>query len=426
MKNPFGTSEFSKNIITLVGGTGLAQALTLAASPILSRLFTPEEFAPYQLFTAIVGIISVVAAGRFELAILLPKKEEEAKSIVALSFILSLFTALITLVGVILYDVWLYQYWPTGTFNAWFYLLPPAIFIMGAYKAVNFWSTRHKTFWRNSLGRIITTLLLAGLSILFGLFDYIPGLIIAFVVGNLAGLIALSTEIIGKTKSFFQGVSIASIKAMFKTHAEFAKVNVPHALVDNLQEYGIIFFILYFFTEALVGLYGFAFRILKAPLTLIGSAYYQVFYQKVTQGNFTAKETKKMILNVFRNTFLIGIIPFTILFFYAPEIFAFVFGEEWREAGVISQILTPWLFLNFMLSPVSCVPLIYNRQRGAFMLTLVDVVFKYTLLIIGGLSNDYYLSFTLLSIFASCLMIFGMWWYLSIPVDKKIEHESPL
>lgn len=417
MKKLFGTSEFSKNVLTLVSGTGLAQVLTLAASPILTRLFTPEEFAPYTLFVAIIGIVSVIAAGRFELAIVLPKKEDEAKSLVALSFALSFLTAVITLIGVFIYDVWLYAYWPSGNFNVWFYLLSPTIFIMGAYKAMNYWSTRHKTFKLNATGRILTSGLIALLSIVFGFFDFIHGLIIAFFVGNLFGLIALSVSMLKEGKSFFYGVNKKSIKEMFVQHSEFAKVNVPHALVDNFQEYGIVFFIAYFFTESLVGLYGFSFRILKAPLSLIGSAFYQVFYQKVTQSAHSALEVKKMVKSVYKKTFLIGIIPFTLNLLFAPDLFAFVFGEKWREAGVIAQILTPWLFLNFIVSPVSCMPLVYNKQRAAFLLTCIDVVCKYTLLIIAGLSNDYYLAFTLLSIFGSCLMLYAMWWYLYIAVD---------
>lgn len=424
MNKPEGSSDFFKHVVTLVSGTGLAQLFTIAASPVLSRLFVPEDYTPYILFTSIIGIISVIAAGRFELAILLPKKEEEAKSLVALSFSISIGMALLTLVGVIIYDLWLFAYWPTHNFNSWFYLLPVAVFVMGAYKAGNFWSTRQKTYKKNALGRITTSFLLAVISIFFGLFHYIPGLIIAFVAANAGGLILITREMFIRSRGFFEKVNRKTIVESFKTHSEFAKVNVPHALIDNFQEYGIIFFIAYFFNDALVGLYGFAFRLLKAPLGLIGSAYYQVFYQKITQHSFTAAETRKMTLKIYRNTFLMGIAPFSILFFFGSEIFAFVFGEEWREAGTISQVLAPWLLLNFMASPVSCMPLRYKKQRAAFALTLVDVVFKYTMLIIGGIYHDYYLSFTLLSIFESCLMIFGMWWYLRIPTDGDLNESE--
>lgn len=419
MKRLIGSSEFSKNVLTLVSGTGLAQLITLAASPVLSRLFLPEEFAPYTLFVAIIGIVSVIAAGRFELAILLPKKEVDAKNLIALAIIISFITSVFTLFGILIYDFWLYQYWPSGKFNAWFYLLAPTIFIMGVYKTMNYWSTRNKTFKINALGRVLMSFIIALLSIIFGLFDFVPGLIIAYFFGNLIGLIGLSGDLIKEKFRFFTGVNKSKIRSVFVEHSDFAKVNVPHALVDNFQEYGIIFFIAYFFSEALVGLYGFSFRILKAPLALIGSALYQVFYQKVTDQQYPANEVKRMVKEVYRKTFIIGIVPFVVIFLFAPNIFAFVFGEAWREAGVIAQLLTPWLLLNFMVSPVSCIPLLYKRQKGAFTLTIVDVIFKYSILIVAGLFDNYHLGFLLLGIFGSGLMLFAMWWYIYIIEDEK-------
>lgn len=423
MKSLIHRSEFTKHIITLVSGTGIAQLITLASTPILSRLFLPAEFASYTLFTAFFGVISVIAAGRFELAILLPKDEEESYDLVKLSSVIAIAVASITFIGILIYDLYFYKFWPTQQFNGWFYLLPPLILISGVYKAFNFLSTRQKTFKLNSISRVVTTLSLAIISILFGLFHFIPGLIIAFVVANLIGLLVLYFSRKIKSAKLFSGIKRDRLKNVFKKHAEFAKINVPHAVLDNLQEYGIIFFMAYYFSDALIGLYGFAFRILKAPLTLVGSAFYQVFYQRISQGSYTSKEVQNMVLRSYKNIFLIGFIPFTILLLFAPEIFAFVFGEEWRQAGIISQILTPWLFLNFILSPISCIPLIYKQQKGAFILTIIDVVCKYTLLIIAGMQNDYYLAFYMLSIFGSCLMIFGMWWYYHIPSTSMKKTE---
>lgn len=421
MKKLIPTSEFSKNVITLITGTGLGQFITIASSVILTRLFTPDEYASFALFYAAVNIVSIVAAGRFELAILIPKKEDEAKSLVALCLILSVITSLLTLTGVIIYDFWLHEYWPNKNFNVWFYLIVPAVFILGAYKAMNYWSTRHKTYKLNALGRILISAVVASLGIVFGFFGFIPGLIIAFVVGNLVGLIALSADIISDRRVFFAGVNRASIKSIFSKHSAFAKINVPHALVDNFQANGVVFIIASFFTDALVGLYDHTFRMLRAPLSLIGSAYYQVFYQKITQQHYSASEIKKMVLSVYKRTFLIGIIPFSLIFLFAPAIFGFVWGENWREAGVIAQIIAPWLFLNFIVSPVSCIPLIFNKQGAAFLITCVDIVCRFSLFILAGIYNDSFWAFASLSIVGSITMIFAMFWYLRIVVERENE-----
>ena len=43
---------------------------------------------------------------------------------------------------------------------------------------------------------------------------------------------------------------------------------------------------------------------------------------------------------------LSAIIPFAVVYFYGPELFGFVFGEEWTEAGVLGSIMTIWLFMK--------------------------------------------------------------------------------
>ena len=61
---------------------------------------------------------------------------------------------------------------------------------------------------------------------------------------------------------------------------------------------------------------------------------------------------------------------FTLIFFFGGDLFAFVFGEEWYQSGKLSEIMAPWLMLNFVLSPLSTIPLVLNKQGTFFLLGL--------------------------------------------------------
>ena len=88
-------SESTKNILTLMSGTVLAQAIPIAITPILSRIYTEEDFGILAIYVSIATIVSVIATGRYEMAILLPREDEDAINIAALSMlIVSLFTFL--------------------------------------------------------------------------------------------------------------------------------------------------------------------------------------------------------------------------------------------------------------------------------------------------------------------------------------------
>ena len=69
-------------------GTTIAQAIPIAISPILTRIYTPEDFGVFALYMAIAAIISVVSTGRYEMAIMLPKRNEDVNAIVKLLLIL--------------------------------------------------------------------------------------------------------------------------------------------------------------------------------------------------------------------------------------------------------------------------------------------------------------------------------------------------
>ena len=83
-------SGFSKNLITLLSGTTIAQAITLLLSPVLTRLYTPHEFGVIGTFLSIVAAIALIISLRYEIAIVLPKKEENAINLVALAAIITI------------------------------------------------------------------------------------------------------------------------------------------------------------------------------------------------------------------------------------------------------------------------------------------------------------------------------------------------
>ena len=99
-------SEFNRNILTLMTGTTIAQAIPIAISPILTRIYTPEDFGIFAIFLAITIIIGSIANGRYELAIMIPKKDEDAINIFALGFIITTSISLLLLVLVLIFQTY--------------------------------------------------------------------------------------------------------------------------------------------------------------------------------------------------------------------------------------------------------------------------------------------------------------------------------
>lgn len=74
-------SQYARNVGTLATGTLIAQAIGIAASPILTRLYSPESFATLALFMAIVSSLAPGVSGRYEIAIVVAKNPRDSQSL---------------------------------------------------------------------------------------------------------------------------------------------------------------------------------------------------------------------------------------------------------------------------------------------------------------------------------------------------------
>lgn len=408
-------SEFTRNVLTLFTGTTIAQAIPLAISPILSRLYTTEDFGVLSIFMSLIGILGVIATLRYEFAIMLPTEDEDAVNILALSVIISFFISLISFIIIALLNNQISDLLGNREVGPWLYLVPVTVLFTGIYQAFNYWSTRHKTFKRNAVSRISQTSGMSAVNLTCGFLKTgSSGLILGNVFGQFLGAIVLSWNSLIRWKQFKGQVSLEKIKKNGLKYINFARINSPQALIDSLQDNGIVFFIGYYFTSSLLGLYHYAFRILKAPAGLICGALSQVFYERASNAHKNNENLQVLVLKMYRNVALIGLPLFLLLFIFAPSLFSFIFGEKWYISGVIAQIIIPWLFFNFIASPVSSLPIIMNKQKKAMIITFIDISLRITALVIGGIAHDYKLGFILMSASCSLIYIYILFWYYKI------------
>ena len=89
------------------------------------------------------------------------------------------------------------------------------------------------------------------------------------------------------------------------------------------------------------------------PLTLVGSAIAQVFYQRTAELRSNVENLSRSVELVFRRLVAIGLFPAIVLGIAGPELFEIVFRSNWVEAGRYAQILSPWMFVLFISSPLS-------------------------------------------------------------------------
>jgi len=156
-------------------------------------------------------------------------------------------------------------------------------------------------------------------------------------------------------------------------------------------------------------------RIVKVPAGFIGTAVGQVFYQKASEQWQKDYNIRPLLLKNMKIMSLIGIPIFTVLALFGPQIFAFVLGKQWAIAGSYAQILTPWLLLNFMISPFTDIPLIANKQKKFFLLSLGMNIMVVLAFVIGYYINESIeTAFIFISVFQVIFHLYLAYWFWNI------------
>jgi O-antigen/teichoic acid export membrane protein len=416
MANNQGTLQ---NIAKLVTGTGIAQLIQFATIPVLTRIYTPEEFAIFSLFAATATIFSVIATFRYEMAVVLPHEPDDARYLLWVCVYISAAISVLCLVGVLILRCWI-------GLNPWFFLIPPYVFFSGILQAWNYWSTRNGKFNQNFAGRIGTVMVNSGSSITLGVAGSGAfGLIISSLLAQVTGAFILAWNHIKDFGAFLSFRKPKEMKRVAKNYKKFPLFNTGHALLDTMQDQGMVYFLSHYFLAQIVSFYTQAYRILKAPFGLIGSAIYQVIYPKLSNEYNQQINLRPRVLKIYKTLFLIGLPFFLILWWNTETIFAFFLGNKWIGAGTIAHLILPWLFLNFIAAPLSCLTLIAQKQKQAVIFTGIETCLRFGALIMGGIFNDYKLSFMIINATGCGLMCFALGWYYYISKPTGQYEQQP-
>lgn len=374
-------SEFSRNVLTLMTGTTIAQAIPIAISPILTRIYTPEDFGVFALYMSIASIIAVVATGRYELAIMLPKKDEDAINIVALSIMISFFVSFIALIMVSVFNTNITNLLGNPEISNWLYFIPITVLLTGIYQSFNYWSNRKKQYKRLATSRIVRSGTIATTNLGMGFSGFgASGLIVSGIVGQGVATSILAERVCKEDRNKFKAIRRLKIFALIKKYKKFPIFNLPNTLIDGLRLSGISILIAKFFTTATLGQFSLAWKMIQTPMTLIGSSLSQVFFQKVSSSN--KSELNLIVKKFIIKASIIALPIFLSIYFFAVDIFIIVFGENWRLAGEAASIMTPWLFLNFLSAPMATVFIVLNKQEVVLLVSIFYMIFPITILLV--------------------------------------------
>lgn len=383
MKKKIFINNFTKNVITLFTGTTIAQIIPVALSPILTRIYGPEEFGIFALYSSLVAILSVVSTGRYELAIVIPKKDRDAINVAALTVFINISISLLLLLIFLVSGKQLEKILGLDELGFWCYFIPLSLVLLGVYQIMYYWFNRRKMYKDMSINKVTQQTGTGVSNLSLGFTSNGTGLIIGTIIGQILSLCIITIKFIKREKKFIKQVSKKEMLAQAKRFIDFPKyLTFAHTLNVTSSNISIILFT-NFFSAVSVGHYSLTQRILRMPINLIGSSISDVFRQKAIEDINEHGNCKILYIKTFSSLFLLGIIPFAILYVISPWLFSFVFGSEWRIAGEYARLMTPMFFLQFIISPLSSLYIVMEKQKLDLILQVVLFILIVSALLIG-------------------------------------------
>lgn len=354
-------NRYWKNVFLQFSGNSVAQVIGILGMPILTRIYSPEDFATQAVFMQIVMLLTGFVTLRFEYFIPLLKNKEEyyflAKYIVVLGFKLSIiYTFLIIILDVLqVLDIFGRASW------YFLYLAPLTAYLISLALVFQHEAQRNEKYSESAKSEVVSKssyVLVAASSYIF-----LNGLGIVF--SNFYSALAKI--------SYFKRYLKEILFNFKKIHGNKCLIDIYRARSNGMILSNVlliiagiipIIFIDKEFGSTALGNFSLAMATIFLPSTLIGSAIGNVFYQKsaILFNEKKYDEINKLWGETLFSLLKIASIVYIVAFLLSPYIYIYIFGSKWVYAGDLAQYFVFAAFFSFLAGPLDRLSLIFSIE----------------------------------------------------------------
>lgn len=377
-------SRFGQNILHLASGSVASQVVVLAAVPLLTRLYAPEEFGALALFTSAYGIAIGLVTFKYDNAIILPQDEIVAIRLTVLTCMISAVLSLVSLLVIL--GSWLVH---DRHIPAYFGLLPIGTLLGAGYTCQQQWSARRNDYRKFSRSRLVGSLVNVGFGIGLSVAAPLGSLVIAWLAGLTASLAYVSLAIArpNVVRSLWHAGTAELVKTA-STFKQFPLYQVPSYLILSIGQNATPFLLQAMFSLHDVGQYAVANRLLLAPSALIGGAVGEAFRAEFVTRLRQDQPTGPFFKKTFQRLIYIGLPMFGIIALSAPFIFTRLLGEEYGQASIFARSLGAAIFAQFVSQTFSYVFVGTGHHRQGLLLQALVTMLPLLALAYVGRHDD--------------------------------------
>ncbi len=343
-------------------GTAIAQAITLAFLPIMTRLYSPDEFAVFQLFSLILGVGLVLTAFRYEQALLVAETDVEVAHLFAACLLGHLLTSLFAALALFLCVLGLNVDWRIDlVVLSW---LPVAALAGGLLQTLTQILLRHGRFGGNAAAKVLqASAFVLGASFAASAGFGSAGLVIGDTIAR-GSAAALAILVLGRSSIFRTNLlDPRGLVPILRKYRDFPTMMVPSGLLSSLNGLVVPAAMLSLFGATTFGHYAMAERLLLAPVAMVSLAIGQAFAAQLSVLVIGRKDCSTLFARTAIAMSGIGVTLAAAVFFIGPALLPSVLGPEWAESGEFLRPISVMLCVSIVAGPLNSVPALVGWSR---------------------------------------------------------------
>jgi lipopolysaccharide exporter len=360
---------FIGQVGTIVSGRAVAAAVSLLLTPVVARLFTPHDFGIAAQFIALAGIASQVASLRYEVAIALPKSDEEAQQVAVLAWLVLPAFCLALLAVVAAVELGGLSLGGLDYLGGWIWLLPLAVLLGSAQDVQESWLARERKFGAISRSVVLDVSVGQATRISLGFLagSTVYGLIAGYLCGVVSRLVVQGRASAAGIRAAFRRPDWRALRDVARRYS--ATLNAPAGLLYSVTQNLPILFFGAMFSPAVAGFFAMANRLAKAPVQIVATSVRRVFLQKAASIHNQGGTLRRSLALTSLGLFAMGALPALVLWLYGQPLLGWLLGPKWFEAGRYLEIISPWVLSAWTTAPCNALFIVLRRQR--FWLSLL-------------------------------------------------------
>lgn len=414
------SSTLAINFTKLFCGTAGGQVVGFITLPILTRMYTVEDYGTQALYLSVASLLAIFVTGQYDRAILLPEEDTD-------SFALVILTILLATVGCLLTEVAVYTIIHAQSYKEIYFPLSKEICSWLPFLALTIFVNTNFQIWYTWLNRNRAYSAMASMGVISNIFNFLAAFIYGFLTnadshglllntffGSLICTLCIIRYCHQKKILPIKDLSYNRLKGVMRRYQQYPRYIIFSGAIENGSNQLPIILMNMLGGAYLTGLYSMIYKLMHIPISLVGSAMGNVFIREASESWQKYNNCHSIYSRILKYMVVIGIVPFGILLFGGPYLIPLFLGAKWVEVTNYIIYLCPMFYMQFISSPLSSVFFIAGKLKADLLISIARFSLVYV-----SITGSFYLFGTTNALFYSLGVFFVIFYSCQLLLTYK-------